>query len=91
LNFDVYDWIRGWITAFTLLTSGANTGHANYNYTTRQAVSLPMHNGGDQTWYTQALAAGFFHFRLNLARTNAGGTSLVARVGDFKLISTPIV
>lgn len=91
LRLDMWDMIRGWINVYKLQSAGANTGNAAYNYATRQAVSLLCSHSAATTWYTLPLDAGAFHFRLNLLRSNAANGTLTARVGNFRLISTPVV
>lgn len=91
LRMDVYDLIRSWVNVYKLQSAGANAGNAAYNYASRPAVSLLVDVAAATTWYTLPRTAAPLLFRIYLFRNNAANGTLTSRVGNFRLISTPVV
>jgi hypothetical protein len=105
LELELYDELRGtWRSIWTIFPAGTNNANSSWNLSARPAAStkakydynlatlaLPVTNDARFTAGSVTKMPGMFIMRISFARNNTSGGTITARVGNFRLIFTPLV
>jgi hypothetical protein len=104
LELETYERLRGWRSIWTIYPAGANVAHASWGFNPRPAVALKSHyeynvatlglpyaNDGRFSTSGVYTSTGSLILRISFARNNTSGGTITARVGNFRLLFTPLV